>query len=365
MKKNKNEQIRKKRKIKYLFYPALTVFLISVAVLTAGNLSTFFADTYAGTVSAKLREIFAHITYKIPFSVAEVAVILIIPLILFLIIRIIVKRRLRVLTNTVIGILSVIMLMLAVFINHYGICYRTTKVEQKYGLDIENVTQDSVFDAGKLLISYIDESIDNVKFDENDFSVMPYDYGELNKKIYKGYSEIFDSMPKVLSLKKVALSEKWTYTHTSGIYVPFTGESNVNTNYPDYIEAYTAAHEIAHQLGVASEDEANFYAFLACVNSGDDYLKYSASLNMFEYLIEDLSRERAIKLASYVDERVMKEYIAYNKFFEKYDNNKIAEVSNAVNDMYLKSQGEADGIRTYSKVSALFTAYCEKYIAER
>ena len=163
----------------------------------------------------------------------------------------------------------------------------------------------------------------------------------------------------------MALSEKWTYTHTSGIYVPFTGESNVNTNFPDYIEAYTAAHEIAHQLGVASEDEANFYAFLACMNSGDDYLKYSASLNMFEYLVEDLSREKTIELASYIDERVMREFIAYNKFFEKYDNNKIADVSNAVNDMYLKSQGESDGIRTYSKVSALFTAYAERYLIER
>ena len=365
MKKNKDEQIRKKRKIKYLFYPALTLFLISVAVLTAGNLSTYFADTYANTVSAKLREVFALITYKIPFSVAETAVILIIPLVLFLIIRIIVKRRLRVLTNTIIGILSVIMIMLAVFINHYGICYRTTKVEQKYRLDTANITQDNVFDAGKLLVSHIDESIGSIDYDKDDFSVMPYDYDELSKKIYKGYSEIFDSMPKVLSLKKVALSEKWTYTHTSGIYVPFTGESNVNTNFPDYIEAYTAAHEIAHQLGVASEDEANFYAFLACMNSGDDYLKYSASLNMFEYLVEDLSREKTIELASYIDERVMREFIAYNKFFEKYDNNKIADVSNAVNDMYLKSQGESDGIRTYSKVSALFTAYAERYLIER
>jgi hypothetical protein len=97
------------------------------------------------------------------------------------------------------------------------------------------------------------------------------------------------------------------------------------------------------------------------MESGDDYLKYSAAMNMFEYLFDDMDANDMKEIALLTDERVIKEFIAYNKFFEKYDNNKIADVSNAVNDAYLKIQGEADGIKTYSKVSKLFAAYCENY----
>jgi hypothetical protein len=65
----------------------------------------------------------------------------------------------------------------------------------------------------------------------------------------------------------------------SGFYMPFTGEPNFNAAQPDFDLPYVIAHEQAHQRGFAHEDEANFIAFLVCVNSTHPYLRYSGYLH--------------------------------------------------------------------------------------
>ena len=61
-----------------------------------------------------------------------------------------------------------------------------------------------------------------------------------------------------------------------------TIESNINTNYPDFIVASSAAHEMAHQRGVARENEANFTSFVVLSSSDDTFLKYSAYLDGYD-----------------------------------------------------------------------------------
>ena len=63
-------------------------------------------------------------------------------------------------------------------------------------------------------------------------------------------------------MKKLLVPDLFNYTGTTGIFVPFTGESCVN---PDTYAAslpFTMCHELAHRLTIAAEDEANFAAFL-------------------------------------------------------------------------------------------------------
>ena len=84
------------------------------------------------------------------------------------------------------------------------------------------------------------------------------------------------------------LSEPWTYTHISGMYTFFTGEANVNVNYPDFIMVSSAAHEMAHQRGVGKEDEANFVAFLVCTLSDDPYIRYCGYADVLNDLMGKL-----------------------------------------------------------------------------
>ena len=203
----------------------------------------------------------------------------------------------------------------------------------------------------------LNELTDGVAFSESsNFSVMPYGYSELNQKLIYAYelaSEKYDFIHTFdSSIKRIMLSEPMTYTHISGVYTFFTGEANINTNFPDYTLPFTAAHELAHQRGFAREDEANFIAFLVCIESPDKYIRYSGYLNLYEYLAGALSSanmEYYAKISTTVDKNVKLERIAYSNFFEKYRENVIEKVSDAVNDTFLTVNG-TEGTKSYGMV---------------
>ena len=129
--------------------------------------------------------------------------------------------------------------------------------------------------------------------------------------------------------------------------------------FPDYTIPYTAAHELAHQRGIAREDEANFVAFLVCMASDDPYIQYSGYLNMFEYVgaaLSGASSERYQAIFAELDRQVLYEEISYSEFYAKYRHSKVSHVSNAVNDTYLKLQG-TPGAQSYGMVVDLAVAY--------
>ena len=155
-----------------------------------------------------------------------------------------------------------------------------------------------------------------------------------------------------------------TYTHISGVYTFFTGEANLNTNGPDYSLVYTTAHELAHQRGIAREDEANFIAFLVCTESDDAYIRYCGHLNLCEYVMNALySADINLweQLWDNLDIRIKCEMIAYNKHYEKYRDNVVGEISGAINDAYLQANG-TEGSVSYGLVVDLAVAYFHKNI---
>ncbi len=115
------------------------------------------------------------------------------------------------------------------------------------------------------------------------------------------------------------------------------------------------AHEMSHQRGIAPEDEANFMAFLVCMQSDDPYIRYSGAQSLLEYVYSALSkadRDLYRKCYASLSSRVVGEMRAYNKFFEKYEENVAATVSGTVNNTYLVLQG-TEGTRSYGLVADL------------
>ncbi len=77
-----------------------------------------------------------------------------------------------------------------------------------------------------------------------------------------------------------------------GWYFPFTLEANYNdvmyvTNKPA-----TLCHELAHLKGYIFEDEANFIAYLACVESDDIFFQYSGYLSVLNYIAKDVNKAK-------------------------------------------------------------------------
>ncbi|MCW3106756.1 MAG: hypothetical protein JWQ09_1262, partial [Segetibacter sp.] len=70
-----------------------------------------------------------------------------------------------------------------------------------------------------------------------------------------------------MSIKRSLYGRMGNFLGFLGYYNPFTGEAQVNLTQPRFLIPFVSCHEMAHQLGYASESEANFVGYLAAINS--------------------------------------------------------------------------------------------------
>lgn len=324
-----------------------------------------FADFFNTNVSTAFRFLFAKITNLLPFSLAEL-IIISLPIITFISIWYLLKFRCDTKRSSMVSIVcifSILSLFLSSFVLCFAAGYKGASLDKKLNIESQAVGADDLYKTSEYLVNKINQLSSDIGFGDNDFSVMPYSFNEMNEKLldaYDAFCKDHDFISTFNSrLKPVLLSEAMSYSHITGIYSFFTGETNINVSFPDYTIPFTAAHEMAHQRGIAREDEANMIAFLVCIESSDPYIQYSAYLNVFEYVSSALYRADSKKFKQIYNElnaQTYHEQQAYNAFFEKYDNSVASQVSGAVNDTYLKVQGTA-GKKSYGMVVDLTVAY--------
>lgn len=150
-----------------------------------------------------------------------------------------------------------------------------------------------------------------------------------------------------------------TYNGTSGYLNPLTGEAQVNDRIPKTGYPTTVCHEMAHQIGWAAENEANFIGYLAALNNNDVYFKYSAYRMAFGYLISELRRhdKNSYKeVIVLVNKGVLKDFKASSEFWEQYQN-PIEPLIKKGYSSYLKANKQSKGILSYNYVVDLIISY--------
>lgn len=350
---------------------ALGIGVFSAILYLCFLASRTFSDFYTRYIGSFFRGVLAFVSGIAPFSIAE-TVIMLIPLILIVAIIWIVKvsrGTIRDMVRALISMFSVLTLFLSSFSILFASGYRGSSLDEKLGLDREKVSGVELYDTAIYLHTQMAPLVKEITFRASGESVMPHSFFEMNELLQQAYvkaAKKYDFLPTFKStVKPIILSEPMTYTHISGVYTYFTGESNVNTNFPDYTLPYTAAHELAHQRGIAREDEANFVAFLVCIESDDPYVKYSGYMSVYEYVLNALYRaDKTLykKAFNSCNGFLYKEMVAYNLFFDKYEDNVVADVSTSVNNGYLQSQGQSSGSKSYGMVVDLAVAYYKDLI---
>lgn len=362
------KKIYKKIRV-YVPLPALILYcfaLISGIIHIVSANSVAFSDFFNRNISSVFRFTLAKLTGWIPFSLAEVILIALPPAAVLIVIQCV-----RLSAREGVGswrflasLFSVTTLLYSLFVCGFGVAYNGSTLETKLGLERRGVTRDELLKTSALLLRDAEALLDGVSFADEGASDMPYTLAELNDKLNDAYERVcakYAFVPRLRSrFKSIMLSEPMTYTHISGVYTYYTGEANLNVNFPDYTLPYTAAHELSHQRGIAREDEANFMAFLVCMESDDPYIRYSGYQNLFEYVANALysaDPEAYKQVLQSADRRVLFEMISYNEFFDKYRESVAADVSSAINDTYLKAQGQTDGEKSYGRVVDLAVAY--------
>ncbi|MBP3919115.1 MAG: DUF3810 domain-containing protein [Clostridia bacterium] len=329
------------------------------------------ANRYYGTAVRILTNL---LTGWLPFSLAE-GLLLFSPVLLFVLIWLAVyltKKSMRLGVRYLCVLLSVICILYTLFVPALGLGSNTTDLAARLSLNGEAVSAEQLAAAMQWCVDEANALCGSVDFAFGGASSMPFaTYDRMCADLMIGYERLHQAYPIfwqfTSSVKPVILSDPMSYTHITGIYTFFTGEANLNVNFPDYTLPFTAAHELAHQRGFAREKEANFIAFLVCIHGENPYTRYSGYLNMAEYLSNALySADKTLWEETYskMDPRIRCEMQAYNRFYEKYKDNTAATISNAVNDTYLKVQGQTAGTKSYGLVVDLAVAYYESKILE-
>ena len=199
-----------------------------------------------------------------------------------------------------------------------------------------------------------------------------------NKLLYKPYEQVFleaqvaygiaaNSLPfmtyKTASVKRSMYGPVGNYLGFLGYYNPFTGEAQLNPTMPRFLLPYVACHEMAHQLGYASESEASFVGYLATMSSTDHLFQYSTYFDMFYYANHELYiRDSAAAKINYnkLDTLVKTDLAEVRNYWRKSDNF-FEPIVKIFYDHYLKANQQSKGVKSYNEVVGWLIAYHKKF----
>ena len=146
----------------------------------------------------------------------------------------------------------------------------------------------------------------------------PYSKEELFEKVISFDPLTNNKLDRIYKVKKSLFSLPLTYMGYSGYLNPITLEAHVNSKIPKISFITTILHETAHQIGYASEKEANFIAFFSAINNEDPYVQYAGYIFAIRYCYGDLllaDREKAIKLIENLNSGIVKNIRDINRFW--------------------------------------------------
>lgn len=242
-----------------------------------------------------------------------------------------------------------------------GASYRARSFQDRSGLRPEPESPETLAAATALFARRLRETADTVPRGEDGTFAAPLDdvFREATS-LYRGAEAIFPFLAlEDTAPKRAFYSRLMSWFNYTGFYFPYTGEATVNVDQPPALIPATIAHEMAHQRGVSSEQEANFLAVLACTESGLPSYVYSGWLFGFIHLgsaLYSLDPEAYFAAAEVLPDTVWADIRQNNEYWARFET-KGAEVSEKVYDSMLKSYGHSMGVRSYGAVVDLLLAW--------
>jgi hypothetical protein len=339
----------------------LGIQILGISLLK--NHPEFVEQFYSNGLYVGLSKLSRYVFGWVPFSVGD----LLYTLTGIYIIRWLLVNRKRIFKNTVNWLLDIgATLSIAYFTFHilWAFNYYRQPLNVALNLEADYTTAELVEFTQRLILK--SNAIHNT-LAKNDSSkiVLPYSKSEVFDKVKDGYQNLSEIYPHLeyqpQSLKKSIYSIPLTYMGFSGYLNPFTNEAQVDGLIPVYKFPTTACHEVAHQLGYAAENEANFIGSLAAIYNDDVYFKYSGYTFALHYCLVELFKrdpESYKTILTTVNKGILENYKEVQEFWMTYEN-PFEPLFKTTFDNFLKANNQSAGIKSYSYVVALLVNYYE------
>ena len=300
----------------------------------------------------------------VPFSVTEWVILSLaalgVVLLVLLIVRLI-RRRWAKAYRTGMTILSVSAAMFALFCLWWGVLYYSDSFTEQAGLERRDISVQELETVTRYFAEQASSAGEHVERGEDGvFAVNKDAIFRRSPDIYGGAEQIFPCLAApAVRAKPVLLSRLLSYIRYTGFFFPYTAEANLNADSPACLLPSTIAHELAHLRGVAREDEANFCAVVACMESGDEDYRYSGALLAYIYLGNALYRadyDAWREVYSTLSENVRADLRANNDYWARFET-PAADVSEKVYESFLQTYGDDRGMQSYGACVDLLTVY--------
>ena len=345
----------------------LGLLLIALARFVPG-----FADFYHQNVYKYLGGFFGSITGIFPTSLMEVGIAVLVFLMIFWIYKLVLKSKegekamLKYFKTVLMRIFSIASAVIFLFCAFCGTNYYRAGFAKEIGISPEKSSVEELYELCAFLLEEATESGANLLHNESGVTVFAPSNLNMAARAKTEFEKFCDEY-KVMDMgfwrfgtpKPVICSEVMAYLQISGVFSPYTFEANICTSGPDFLRGATMMHEQSHLRGYMNEAESNFIAYLACSESEDDYFRYSGNCLALLYSMNALysaNYELWYELRIQYPDYISADMAAQNEYVRAHDT-KVAEVSDKVNDTYLKLNDQQDGVRSYGKMVDLLLAY--------
>lgn len=375
-------KIKVQRKKKWeIMIPALLV-LISFLLNLAGWMSSSFCNLYVKYVFPIWVETYGRLTGIFPFSVGEILLYLAVLLVFLFVlwaamqlvfIRIRHEKQFSLFKGFslflfwVFGIVCVVMTLNCFLLYHASPIHERYDIggdsEKEYGTEEITALRDYVVEQANGLSAVMDR-------DEEGHLVYEGDMKQEARKQMSRLGESFSALKGYYpNPKPLITSAFFSQQYIMGYYFPFSMEANYNNIMCEINMPATMCHELSHLKGFIREDEANFIGYLACVDSEDDFFRYSAFLSVINYLDNDFYKAIGKNSEIYFSHPViggrviLDDEFLTDEMWEKVEKNAVIdtqtvkEASNTFTETTLVLNGVEDGKISYSRVVKLLLQY--------
>ena len=366
----------KKKITIYKLYIILGISLVVVINLLAW-LCPAFCDWHTLYVTPIIVGIFGRLSNLLPFSLGEIMIVLGIFLVraaIFIAVALaflrkkqgyvsFAKRFYKVLAGILVGVCLVMT-------TNCTILYHCTPIDANPEVKYRDYTVEEL----EILRNYIVEQCNHY------MKLMPRDAngdivfeGDMQEEAKKALWGISDEFPKLKGyypdVKNLMSSNLMSQAYTGGYYFPFSVEANANGNM--YIANYPAVycHELSHLHGYIYEDEANYLAYQACINSDSDFFKYSGYLSVLVYIDNAYFHVIDDDYSYYITQTEVEEQVWKDNVFlteeawEEVEDDAflstdtVDEISDEFTETTLNLNGVEEGMVSYSLVVDLMLQY--------
>ena len=325
------------------------------------NYPEFVEQFYSNGLYVFLSKIMRYVFGWLPFSVGD----LLYTLAGIYIIRWLIITRKRIVKDTLNYILDIgAALSIAYFTFHilWAFNYYRQPLYKSLNIESEYTTEQLLSFTEKLILKS-NTVHDRLTTNDSLKIEFPFTKREVFNKVENGFKKLAKSYPHLeyhpKSIKKSLYSIPLTYMGFSGYLNPFTNEAQVDGLIPTYKFPITTCHEVAHQLGYAAENEANFIGSLAAMRNDDLYFQYSGYTFALRYCLEELFRrdpEIYKRIIPTIHQGIFENYKEVQIFWLAYKN-PLEPIFEKTFDSFLKANNQSDGMKSYNYVVALLVNY--------